>query len=119
MNHPFLRRAIFFGIVTVSLVWLVMPRLSFAEPVALRQRPRSTDNLSWGRSPFALVAGTERGASGFNLTGILWDPKTPQAIINDTVVGVGDRISGQTVIAIESDKVILNDGIQSHELRME
>lgn len=119
MSRHFLRGAFILGMVVTCLFGGMDPRLGFADGTTLRQHSRAADKLSWGRNPFTLMGGSERSASGLSLTGILWDPKTPQAIINDTVVGVGDRISDQTVTEIDSDKVVLNDGTQNYELRME
>ncbi|MEW6008541.1 MAG: hypothetical protein AB1629_02785 [Candidatus Omnitrophota bacterium] len=69
----------------------------------------------WGRNPFALTQGMI-AESSFRLLGILWDIKIPQAIINDTVVGVGDVIDGYNVVGIEKNKVILNNGTNTLEL---
>lgn len=56
-------------------------------------------------------------SSGPHLSGIAWDEKYPTAIINDTIVKIGDEIAGQTVIDIQKDKVILDDGLKAIELK--
>lgn len=71
----------------------------------------------WGRSPFNLPRGVNT-LSGLNLMGIIWDDISPQAIINDTVVGISDSIEGSKVIDIKRDRVILSDGKSTVELRL-
>ncbi len=71
---------------------------------------------SWGRSPFVLQTGTQE--TGLVLNGIAWDEKAPKAIVNDQIVGVGDRVAGQTVTAIQTTSVTLNDGVQDVELKL-
>jgi hypothetical protein len=53
-----------------------------------------------------------------NLSGIFWDEQAPQAIINEKIVGIGDRVRGITVVEIKDDRVILNDGEKNIELKM-
>ena len=50
------------------------------------------------------------------INGILWDKKNPLAIINEEIVKVGDKIDSNTVVGIEQDRVILNDGSKDIEL---
>jgi len=40
------------------------------------------------------------------LTGIILDPKTPTALINDEIVHVGDRVEGAKVLAIDSPNYV-------------
>tara|TARA_B100000315_G_C14444369_1_gene526128 strand:+ start:302 stop:985 length:684 start_codon:yes stop_codon:yes gene_type:complete len=47
--------------------------------------------------------------AGFQLTGIIYNPNKPKAIINDTIKGVGDSIDGAKVIKITEEKVVLDD----------
>ena len=42
----------------------------------------------------------------------------PRAIINNAIVGVGDTISGSTVVDIKKDRVIFNDGTEYFEVRI-
>jgi hypothetical protein len=41
------------------------------------------------------------------ITGIIYDTDRPQAIINGTVVGVGSKISGASVLSIEKGRVVM------------
>lgn len=81
------------------------------------------EHLEWGRCPFSGkvysgAVGVGRAIS-FRLTGIIWDEKNPQALINDTIVSEGDILGSCTVIKIDKNKVILNDGSKDFELRLE
>lgn len=43
-----------------------------------------------------------------NLTGIIWDIKDPQAIIDETVVKQGDLLGKYKIIKINKDNVVVN-----------
>ena len=58
-----------------------------------------------GRKP----ENTRKGGSQFELTGIIYTPENPMAVINDTIVKVGDSIGGAEVVDISEDKVTLNE----------
>ncbi len=80
----------------------------------------------WEESPFLSgrnapsedggTAGSPSGERPYQLKGILWDPQRPSAIINNQVVGVGDRLHGWQVMEIQKDRVILSDGATTREL---
>ena len=80
-----------------------------------RNAPR-TSYESGRRNPFTL----QEGVSDRQLTlnGIAWDEEAPQAIINDRILNVGDRIRGCEVVAIQQRSVTLNEGSQNFELRL-
>lgn len=48
----------------------------------------------------------------------MWDKEKPLAIINDAIVKIGDKVSGNIIVDIKQDKVILNDGTNDFELLM-
>jgi hypothetical protein len=81
-----------------------------------QRHAKKTNFTEWGRDPF-LPKGAAPSASG--LTGIIWDEKSPKALINDAIVGVGDKVGNNTVVKIEKDRVILNDGNKDFELKLE
>lgn len=56
---------------------------------------------------------------GLCLKGIVWDDQKPSAIINDTIVGKGDKIGDSIVIKIEPGRVVLNDGAVDFDLIIE
>jgi hypothetical protein len=54
--------------------------------------------------------------SGLSVSGILWDPTKPIAIINGAMVHVGEEIEGYQVLAINQDRVSVTDGTQTFQL---
>ncbi len=77
------------------------------------RKTKRSNYSSWSRNPFL-----ESASQPIALTGIIWDKNVPQAVINGEIVKVGDKAGHNTVIAIEIDSVILNDGINDFELRL-
>ncbi len=78
------------------------------------QRRRATE-LAWGRDPF--VTGDASGqASGLELSGILWDPAEPMAIINGQTVHPGEDCEGYRVVSMTHDTVTLTDGVETFRL---
>ncbi|MDD5128525.1 MAG: hypothetical protein PHO40_02600 [Candidatus Omnitrophica bacterium] len=73
------------------------------------------------RDPFtaAPIVLKENTQSGFALTGILWDKTNPLAIIDGEVVKKGDQFGGKTVEDIKQDVVILSDGQEFIEIKLE
>lgn len=81
---------------------------------------QNDDNMEWGRDPFSgrvYSFSTEIGAD-LNLTGIIFDDKNPQALINDKIAGVGAIVSGWRILEIKPSKVILSDGTNKIELKL-
>lgn len=78
--------------------------------------------LKLSRSPFAqrFIPGQLK-TKALKLAGITYraDGAISTAIINDTVVKAGDELEGQKVEKILFDSVVLNDGIESRELKIE
>ncbi|MEM7482138.1 MAG: hypothetical protein AAF481_13260 [Acidobacteriota bacterium] len=50
------------------------------------------------------------GGGTLSLDGIAWSEVQPAAVLNGEIVGVGERISGVRVDAIERDRVTVSDG---------
>ncbi len=73
------------------------------------------------RDPFtAAPIITEKNTQpGLALTGILWDKIKPLAIIDGEVVKKGDRIADKAVVDIKRDSVILSDGQEFIEIKLE
>jgi len=65
------------------------------------------------------IAAAEKPVVATGLNGILWDSRQPLAIINNKVVKKGDKIAGNVVVNIKEDRVILSDGSNLFELRIE
>jgi hypothetical protein len=82
-----------------------------AESGPRRAQREHAATLAWGRDPF--TGGSAGGeVSGFDLSGILWDPSQPIAIINGQMLRVGEELEGYRVLAITQDTVSLSDGGQ-------
>lgn len=98
------------------------PILSAEARRALEERSRRP----WGRDPFALEAARPKGqaevrpsfAANLHVTGIIWDSTRMHAVINDSLVKVGDEVEGVRVVAIERDRVTVAKGDQRQILRL-
>ncbi len=76
--------------------------------------------IEFVRDPFSTKM-TEKITSpsrNLSLSGIVWDPQNPTAIINDRIVAVGGDIEGNTVLDIKENRVVLTDGTQNFELKL-
>ena len=73
------------------------------------------------RDPFtaAPLVSEKNMQSGFALTGILWDKIKPLAIIDGEVVKKGSRVGNKMVVDIKRDRVILSDGQELFEIKLE
>lgn len=68
------------------------------------------------------VLGTSRLSrekGSLTLNGIVWDEKSPSALINSKVVGVGDEIDGHRVVEIEKEKVIVIKDNETYDLNLQ
>jgi len=74
---------------------------------------------SWRRSPFAPKSAGAEGISGLAFNGIITDGKVLKAVIGDTIVKKGDRVSGCTMVDIKKDSIVVNDGTGNRELKLE
>lgn len=84
----------------------------------LIRNAKKTVYSSWPRDPFSVSPAPIKGYGGLILNGIMWDKEKPAAIINDNIVKIGDKISGNAVVDIKQDRVILSDGIKDFELKL-
>ncbi len=81
----------------------------------------------WGDSPFLIDRGSrttplleQAAAKGTHLlNGILWDPQSPSAIINNRVLTRGDRLGEWSIVEIQKDHVVLSNGAETKVLRPE
>jgi len=82
----------------------------------------------WGESPFLAerrnTPKLDGAVEGFReetilLQGVLWDSKTPTAIINNQVLSKGDRVGRWEVEEIRKTQVVLSDGSETRVLRAE
>lgn len=72
----------------------------------------------WGRDPFIFGETKTAETGGLSLNGILWDEIAPSAIINNTVVKIGDEVDGNRVVDIQKERVILSKEGSTYELNL-
>jgi len=86
--------------------------------VSTQRRARRSQYKIWKKSPFAREQ-VKSQAPKMILNGIIWNNVRPRAMIGGEVLTKGDTVSGNKIIDIRPDKVILNDGTSDFELTME
>ena len=85
----------------------------------IKRRAKRTQFHAWKRSVFVPKGMPGTAMSKLSLNGILASGKEFKAMIGDSIVGKGDKVSGNTVVEVKKDKVILNDGTKDFELKIE
>jgi hypothetical protein len=123
-------------VLTVVVVFVWMPKgkkakdvssttssvtLKQARPVTGAVLRKRTEFVDWGRNPFSLPQ-TKKGVNGIpNLAPscIIWSDGKGLALINESIVRVGDKITDKTVKQIEHNRVILTDGTKDYVLDMQ
>lgn len=77
--------------------------------------------LDLRRDPFTAAPIVSEGSIkyGVVLSGILWDKDKPMAIIDGNIVKAGQRVGDQTVMEIRRDRVILSDGENLAEIKLQ
>jgi hypothetical protein len=109
----------------LSLNKSILNAASEAKPSPTIPLPGIVNNkdVSWVRDPFSgkLYGSTRKNPEdphSLSLAGIIWDKEKPLVLINNKVAGVGDYVSGNIVVSIKNDRVILNDGVNDFEIRI-
>lgn len=83
--------------------------------------------MEWGRDPFVLPVRAEGGGQPvvnqidkpFSLSAIIYNNGTGAAIINGRIVRTGDHIEGMEVNDVQSDRVLLREGLRILELKVD
>ncbi len=81
---------------------------------------KRTEFVDWPRNPFAKLQ-TEKeisSVSDLKLGVIMWGVKEASAVINNSIVSVGDKITDKTVKQIDKNGVILTDGTNDYVLEL-
>lgn len=98
------------------------------QPIALEENrnqgaigtlKEETKKMRVSRDPFSRQGVSAVTARGLSLSGIAWDQEDPTAIIDSRIVRVGDEIGGYVVTEIRKDTVVLNNGTENLELKLE
>jgi hypothetical protein len=84
-----------------------------------RYDDNSFEQAAWGKCPFSgkAYSSSER-ALDLRITGIFWDEKSPNALINDQVVQVGGVVGAYKVVKINTNSIVFNDGSKDFEIRL-
>ncbi len=85
-----------------------------------RKLEEETKDLKLARDPFNQyeIITRDISNSGSALQGIIWDEKSPKAVIDGKIVSTGDRVGGKVVLEILPDRVVLSEGTEKYELRL-
>ena len=132
-----LRRKIIFATLPLALAWAafnmigkkasapvpapaeVLQSVPSSEPTVLHPTPvelKANLNSPWGRDPFQSRSHHTGARSAFGarpstvawaLAGIIHNHQQPLALINNRMVGIGDRVDSATVVAIDKESVTL------------
>ncbi len=90
-----------------------------AIPVTRAVPRKRTEFVDWGRNPFTFPQREEVGSiSNLTLFSIILSDEKILALINESVVRAGDKITDKTVKRIEQNRVILTDGIKDYVLEL-
>jgi len=89
-----------------------------AIPVTKAVPRKRTEFIDWGRNPFSFSQ-RKKGANGIpnlTLSCVIWSDGEGLALINESIVRVGDKIADKTIKQIEHNRVILTDGTKEYVL---
>ncbi len=90
-----------------------------AIPVTRAVPRKRTEFVDWGRNPFTFPQREEVGSiSNLTLFSIILSDEEALALINESVVHAGDKITDKTVKLIEQNRVILTDGTKDYVLEL-
>lgn len=104
------------------------PVFPIVQPIALKENrnqgtiralKEETKKMGVPRDPFSRQIVSAVTARGLSLSGIAWDQEDPTAIIDSRIVRVGDEIGGYVVTEIRKDAVVLNNGTENLELKLD
>ena len=68
------------------------------------QKKTRTAHETWGQNPFML----KRTPKAIYVEGIMYDDKSPKAIINGEILGIGDTIEGKLILDIKAKSVTVD-----------
>ncbi len=93
-----------------------MPELTLTKQIAQRTSQNNVSSLK----PRPVVRKKKMKSNNNlpTLSGIMYSPTSPQAILNDELVSIGDEVDGFTVTAIYSSKVVISSGKKTFELKL-
>jgi len=96
----------------------IATRMFKAKEMPLGQVIEEDDDLEWIRCPFCGKLYIDDG-SVVVLSGILWDDKSPKAVINGKIKGIGSKVGKYRVVDIDRNSVTVNDGSKNIVISLE
>ncbi len=79
-------------------------------------------DLKWGRDPFGAIEIAEAPSSikseQIRLEGIVWDAKSPKAVIGGQIYEVGSKIGNKVITRITKDRVYVSDGSREYPIKV-
>ena len=89
-----------------------VPKLPPPQEEEIKKGDKKKDEVSVREQPSPIIdeaSSVEQGAeeiiNSLKVTGLVWNSKRPQAIINGQVVSIGDRIGEVIIMAIRPDSI--------------
>ena len=86
------------------------------EIVLHERQTERTKYKTYKRNVFVPKGSTK--ANKLILDGIMWSEQSPKAMIDNEIVGVGEKIGTNTVVDIKPDQVILNNGAEDFAIKL-
>lgn len=87
------------------------------DPFAPLERRRDAPQAQWTPEDI-MLAPRQLDSTQLSLDGIVWSPRQPLAVINKSLVGIDDLVSGWTVVEIQRDKVVVEQEGRKEILKM-
>jgi hypothetical protein len=96
------------------------PNISIPSQLPVKEMDKiEEEGQGWVRDPFSgKIYFAKEGDVSLVLTGIIWDVKNPQVLINNRILRKGSRIEKYQILDIQKDRVILSDGLKQIELKL-
>lgn len=85
-----------------------VPAIQPEQKIEPQEAQKPASNVSEKIAEGFSAIGKLRAKSRLNLTGIMYSPTYPRAIINGNLVSEGDTVDGVSIIKIFPDKILLN-----------
>jgi hypothetical protein len=87
---------------------------------ATTPQPKEDKETPWRRDPFSgKIYSSSSKSEIIDLQGISWSENDPRAIVGDEIVKEGDLIEQWRVLKINRDSVIISDGLNEKEVKLE
>ncbi len=94
-----------------------VPAVAIVPPVASQNTP---SDGPWVRDPFSGQSyAPGDGGVALELKGVIWDERNPQALINDSIVQIGDTIGFYKIVNITPQGIVVQDGPVQKEINLE